>query len=62
MKTPAHIVREYDVRGLVEEDLSDDLVRALGRAFATFIAASRAPATRSRSAGTCGLPAGSATG
>lgn len=37
MKTPAHIFREYDVRGLVEEDLSDDLVRALGRAFATFM-------------------------
>jgi phosphomannomutase/phosphoglucomutase len=37
MKTPAQIFREYDVRGLVDEDLSDDLVRALGRAFATFI-------------------------
>lgn len=37
MKTPAHIFREYDVRGLVEEDLTDDLVRALGRAYATFM-------------------------
>lgn len=37
MKTPAHIFREYDVRGLVEEDLSDELVRALGLAFATFM-------------------------
>ena len=37
MKTPAHIFREYDIRGLVEEDLSDELVVALGRAFATFI-------------------------
>ena len=37
MKTPVHIFREYDVRGLVDEDLSDELVRALGRAFATFM-------------------------
>ena len=37
MKTPAHIFREYDVRGLVDQDLSDDFVRALGRAFATFM-------------------------
>ena len=37
METPAHIFREYDVRGLVDEDLSDDLVRALGSAFATFM-------------------------
>ncbi|HUF89052.1 MAG TPA: phosphomannomutase/phosphoglucomutase [Gemmatimonadota bacterium] len=37
MKSPAHIFREYDVRGLVDEDLSDELVRALGRAFATFL-------------------------
>jgi len=37
MKLPAHIFREYDVRGLVDEDLSDELVRALGRAYATFM-------------------------
>jgi phosphomannomutase/phosphoglucomutase len=37
MKTPAHIFREYDVRGLVDQDLSDELVRALGRAFTTFL-------------------------
>jgi phosphomannomutase/phosphoglucomutase len=37
MKTPPHIFREYDVRGLVDDDLSDDLVRALGRAYATFM-------------------------
>jgi phosphomannomutase/phosphoglucomutase len=37
METPGHIFREYDVRGLVDEDLSDDLVRALGTAFATFM-------------------------
>ena len=37
MKTPAHIFREYDVRGLVDEDLSEEIVRALGRAYATFM-------------------------
>ena len=37
METPGHIFREYDVRGLVDEDLTDDLVRALGSAFATFM-------------------------
>jgi phosphomannomutase/phosphoglucomutase len=37
METPGHIFREYDVRGLVDEDLSDDLARALGSAFATFM-------------------------
>lgn len=37
METPGHIFREYDVRGLVDQDLTDDLSRALGRAFATFM-------------------------
>ena len=37
METPAHIFREYDIRGLVEVDLGDELVRALGRAYATFM-------------------------
>ncbi len=30
-----HIFREYDIRGIVEEDLSPSFVKALGRAFAT---------------------------
>ena len=38
MKVPAHIFREYDIRGLVEQDLSDDTVRGIGRAFGTFLA------------------------
>lgn len=37
MKTPAHIFREYDVRGLVENELTDDLAHSLGRAYATFM-------------------------
>ena len=37
MKTPAHIFREYDVRGLVENELTDELARSLGRAYATFM-------------------------
>jgi hypothetical protein len=60
MKTPAHIFREYDVRGLVEEDLSDDLVRARGRVslpFARRESGSEYP--RSRSAGTAPSSRGS---
>jgi phosphomannomutase/phosphoglucomutase len=37
MNSPAHIFREYDVRGLVEDELTDDLARGLGRAYATFM-------------------------
>jgi phosphomannomutase/phosphoglucomutase len=35
MKTPAHVFREYDIRGRAEPDLSDDLVEAIGRALVT---------------------------
>jgi phosphomannomutase/phosphoglucomutase len=35
MEVPAHIFREYDVRGLVESDLTPENVRALGRALGT---------------------------
>lgn len=34
MTFPRHIFREYDVRGVADRDLSDELARALGRAFA----------------------------
>ncbi len=34
MKIPRHIFREYDIRGVAEQDLSDELAHALGRAFA----------------------------
>jgi len=37
MKTPSHIFRQYDIRGRADRDLSDALVSAIGRAFATFI-------------------------
>jgi phosphomannomutase/phosphoglucomutase len=37
MKTPAYIFREYDVRGLVEGELTDDLAHGLGRGYATFM-------------------------
>jgi phosphomannomutase/phosphoglucomutase len=37
MRVPAHIFREYDVRGLVEQDLLPDVVRGLGRGFVTFL-------------------------
>src|SRR5689334_4756542 len=36
MKTPGNIFREYDVRGLVDSELTDDFVRAFGRAFGTY--------------------------
>ncbi|MFN2383973.1 MAG: phosphomannomutase/phosphoglucomutase [Gemmatimonadota bacterium] len=38
MRVPPHVFREYDIRGLVDEDLRPDAVRAIGRAFATFMA------------------------
>jgi len=31
------IFREYDIRGMVEKDLTDDVVRNIGRAFATYM-------------------------
>jgi len=34
MKIPRHIFREYDIRGIAERDLSDELARSLGRNFA----------------------------
>jgi phosphomannomutase / phosphoglucomutase len=34
MNIPRHVFREYDIRGLADQDLTDPLVRALGRAFA----------------------------
>ncbi|HEU4474726.1 MAG TPA: phosphomannomutase/phosphoglucomutase [Gemmatimonadales bacterium] len=35
MKVPRSIFRQYDVRGLVDEELTPEFARALGRAFAT---------------------------
>jgi phosphomannomutase/phosphoglucomutase len=38
MKIPRHCFREYDIRGVADEDLSDDFARALGLAFARTLA------------------------
>jgi phosphomannomutase/phosphoglucomutase len=35
MKVPKTVFREYDVRGIVDEELTPEFARALGRAFAT---------------------------
>ncbi|CAN5219195.1 phosphomannomutase/phosphoglucomutase [soil metagenome] len=37
MQVPGHIFREYDIRGLVDQDLSSATVRAIGRAYVTFM-------------------------
>jgi phosphomannomutase/phosphoglucomutase len=34
MLVPAHVFREYDIRGIADRELSDDLIRAIGEAFA----------------------------
>jgi len=34
MKIPRHAFREYDIRGVADAELTDDLARAIGRAFA----------------------------
>ncbi len=34
---PAEIFREYDIRGLVDKDLTDDVYYQLGRAYGTFL-------------------------
>src|SRR3954465_4414636 len=34
MLVPAHVFREYDIRGDAERELSDDLILAIGEAFA----------------------------
>ena len=33
MLVPAHVFREYDIRGLADRELSSDLIRAIGEAF-----------------------------
>lgn len=38
MDIPAHIFREYDIRGLAEEELTSKNVRAIGHAFGTILA------------------------
>lgn len=35
MKVPTHAFREYDIRGIADRDLTDEVTRGIGRAFAT---------------------------
>ena len=37
MNFPKHIFKAYDIRGLVEGELSEDLAYALGGAFVEFL-------------------------
>ncbi len=37
MKCNPHIFRAYDIRGLVDKDLTPEMARAIGKAFGTFI-------------------------
>ena len=32
-----HIFREYDLRGIVDEDLSEDVVELIGRGFGSYL-------------------------
>ncbi len=34
---PSHIFREYDIRGVVDEDLTEDMVNSIGKGFGTLI-------------------------
>jgi phosphomannomutase/phosphoglucomutase len=38
MKVPAHVFREYDIRGVADRDLTDDLALAIGRGLGTMLA------------------------
>jgi phosphomannomutase/phosphoglucomutase len=40
-----HAFREYDIRGVAERDLTDDLAEAIGRGYASMIAGDRDPKT-----------------
>src|SRR5690606_28200762 len=35
---PGHVFREYDIRGVAERDLSDELAHAIGRGFGATLA------------------------
>jgi phosphomannomutase / phosphoglucomutase len=45
MHLPSHVFREYDIRGLADRDLSDELALSVGRGYGTMI---RAGAARAR--------------
>ena len=42
MRVPSHAFREYDVRGVADLDLTDDVVTGIGRGFATMLGAGTA--------------------
>jgi len=44
MQVPAHVFREYDIRGVADRDLKSDLARGIGRGFATIVGAPATPA------------------
>jgi phosphomannomutase/phosphoglucomutase len=46
MKIPRHAFREYDIRGIADRDLSDELTHAIGRGFAAMIRAGGVSAPR----------------
>ncbi len=37
IEVPKHIFREYDIRGIVDKDLNEDVYYNLGRAYGTFL-------------------------
>ena len=39
MKAPAHVFREYDIRGVADRDLTDEVARAIGCGYATMLGA-----------------------
>jgi len=41
MSIPKHVFRQYDIRGIVGEDLDEGLARSVGRAFASHLVESR---------------------
>jgi phosphomannomutase/phosphoglucomutase len=43
MKLPAHAFREYDIRGVADRDLTDDVARGIGRGFGTVLGAAERP-------------------
>jgi phosphomannomutase/phosphoglucomutase len=43
MQVPKHIFREYDIRGVADRDLTDEVARSVGRGFATMLAAGSKP-------------------
>jgi phosphomannomutase/phosphoglucomutase len=45
MRVPSHIFREYDIRGVADRDLTDELAYGLGRGLATQLGAAAGTAT-----------------